>query len=153
MERVFNFSKEPFEEGHKTPKSKAVHFLSRQAPISQILPPLSYQLVSIFGTKEDRLQVEFLLDGIRDIPPESGQLIFKNMVFMPGDAFLRASPFHIDRWGRDLFYTLFGLKNPQPMRYQIDMLTRRNYRYPQIPSVQFFGSDREYFLMMKQQLY
>ena len=145
MDRLLNFQKEPFEEGHKNLLTRVSYSLARRPFVARVLPTVTNQYFASHGAQEDRQDRQILLKSLNNLPAEAEDLILKNVVFWPGNIVLRSSGAHTERWGRDLIFTLLGLENLQPLSYQLNKLTARNYRYPQVPTVQLFPTDREFF--------
>lgn len=139
--------KAEFEEGNKDVFTTAVHkaLIVTRPLLSRHMPEMTEVVFGSWQSQEVKHLKERVLFKTAEIDNGAEELIRKNMIFFPNELFLRASPFHIDNWTRDSFYTCMALNEPETEIHILGRFTKSDYRYPQIPTTKLLFTNRSWF--------
>lgn len=136
--------KAEFEEGNKTLPGVLTRRMIRNPVMAEVLPGI---IDSLFGgarsAKINHLRL-VAQNTLATLPHSAEELIFKNLLFFPDQVFLRASPYHMDNWLRDSFYTCLCIDEPSLELHLLGNFLE-SYRDLQLPTARLIFSDRQWF--------
>lgn len=144
IEQLFHLPQPDFEKGNKGPVQVLLRRAAQQPLVADHAPQVADRLFNPFLSPEIRLLRDRILNHPEFSDP-SLALIQKNMIFLPNEIFLRASPFHLDNWLRDSFISCLSLNDPAVESHLLDNFTKRKNLTNHVPTTRLFASDRVWY--------
>lgn len=141
LERIWHLNQPNFEFGEKTPPTvlfrRSIQGLGRHNEIFNRISS-SHLSTEVRGLKKS---VREATANASDFDKLALQLFNSNLLYMPNQVFLRASPFHCDSWVRDTAIGMLDLNMPDVELYLLSK-SKSPLTYPQLPTTRLFPGNR-----------
>lgn len=141
LEGMWHLNQPNFEFGEKTPPTvlfrRSIQSLGRRNEIFNRISSLHLS-PEVRGLKKS---VKEATANAADFDKPALQLFNSNLLYMPNQIFLRASPFHCDSWVRDTMIGMLDLNIPDVELYLLSK-SKSPLTHPQLPTTRLFPGNR-----------
>lgn len=148
VEKLTSLPQPAFEKGYKGPIQVGLRRVAKLPAVSWHLPALIDRFYDPFLPAEVRVARESFKHAIKQLKDPEADLLSTNVFFTHSGPFLRASPFHIDTWLRDSFFSCLALNEPETELAILNRFLRfKGYQGVDghIPTAILFGSNRRWY--------
>lgn len=148
IERLTSLPQPDFERGYKGLIQVGVRRVAKIPMISWHLPALIDRFYDPFLPAEVRVAKASFKHAIKQLEDKEADLLSTNVFFTHSGPYLRASPFHVDTWLRDAFFSCLALSEPETELAILNRFLRfQGYQGADghVPTTILLGSNRRWY--------